>query len=171
MHRSFNNLSILESLDSFLKIGMTLIDFRIEGKTLSEKEKLNSSDDWFEISLLSNFKIFVGILLEPTALRRLRDKIIFWISILSTGFMKKELMSVSGRKLWNLFIENLIVDWIVLEMFMKCLLNALAMSSGLLNVVLFSITAEDTEFEVLLRYVSFLIRWRVFFKSLIFVWK
>ena len=45
MHRPFNNLSILESLDSFLKIGMTLIDFRIEGKTLSEKEKLNSSDD------------------------------------------------------------------------------------------------------------------------------
>ena len=71
-------------------MGMALLHFRIEGKTPSEKERLNSSDDWFEISSLSNFKIFVGILLGPTAFRGLRDKIIFLISILSTGFMKKD---------------------------------------------------------------------------------
>ena len=76
---------------------MTLLDFRIEGKTTWKKERLNSSDNWFEILLLSNFKVFVGILLGPTAFRGLRDKIIFWISVLSTNFMKKELMSISGN--------------------------------------------------------------------------
>ena len=77
---------------------MTLQDFRIEGKTPCEKERLNSSDNWFEILLLSNFKIFVGILLGPTAFRGLRDKLMFLISILSTSFMTKQLVSISGRK-------------------------------------------------------------------------
>ena len=125
---------------------MTLLDFRNEGKTPSEKERLNNSDNWFEISLLSNFKIFVGILLGPTAFRGLRDKKIFLISILSTGFMEKELTSISRRKSWNLFLENLIVDWIELEILIKYLLNALAMSLGLANVILFSATAGGTEF-------------------------
>ena len=50
-----------------------------------------------------------------------------------------------------LFLENLVVDWIELETFIKCLLNALATSLGLVNVILFLITAEGTEFEVLFR--------------------
>ena len=79
-------------------------------KTPSQKKRLKISDNWFEISLQSNIKTFVGILLGSTACRGLRDKIIFWISILSNGFMKKELMFVLGRKSWNLFLENLIVD-------------------------------------------------------------
>ena len=61
---------------------MTLLHFRIEGKTPCEKEtveQLNSSDNWFEISLLNSFKIFVGILLGPTAFSGLRVKIIFLI--------------------------------------------------------------------------------------------
>ena len=32
---------------------MTLLNFTIEGKTPSEKERLNSLDNWFEIVLLS----------------------------------------------------------------------------------------------------------------------
>ena len=111
------------------------------------------------------------MLLEPTAFSGLRDKIIFLISVLSTGFMKKELISISRKKSWNLFLENLIVDWIGLEIFLKYLLNALAMYLGLLHVILFSIKAEGTEFEVLFRDISFLIPFQVFFKSLIFVWK
>ena len=31
------------------KDGNDLLDFRVEGKIPSEKEKLNSSDHWFEI--------------------------------------------------------------------------------------------------------------------------
>ena len=69
--------------------------------------------------------------------------------------MKKELMSISGRKSLNLFLENLIVDWIVLEIFARYLLNALAMASGLVDEILFSITTEDREFEVLLRDLAF----------------
>ena len=111
---------------------MTLLDFRIAGKTPCKKQRFNSSDNWFEISILSNLKIFVGILLEPTTFRGLGDKIIFWISILSTGFVKKK--SKSGRKSWNLFLENLIVDSIDLEIYIKYLLNALAMSLDLVNV-------------------------------------
>ena len=111
------------------------------------------------------------MLLEPTAFSGLRDKIIFLISVLSTGFMKKELISISRKKSWNLFLENLIVDWIGLEIFLKYLLNALAMYLGLVHVILFSIKAEGTEFEVLYRDISFLIPFQVSFKSLIFVWK
>ena len=55
------------SSDSFLKMEMNLLDFKIKGKTTSEKERFNSSDNWFEIFLLSNFKIVDGILLGLTA--------------------------------------------------------------------------------------------------------
>ena len=48
----------------------------------------------------------------------------------------------------------------------KYLLNALAMSLGLVSVILFSVRAEGTEFEVLFRDNSFLILFQVFFKSL-----
>ena len=33
------------SSDSFLKMEMNLLDFKIKGKTTSEKERLNSSDN------------------------------------------------------------------------------------------------------------------------------
>ena len=122
---------------------MILLGFKIEGKTPSEKEILNSSVNWLEISLL-NFKIFVGIL---TGFRWLRHKMIFLISVLWTGFMKKEVMSISGRNLLNLFLENLIIDQMVLEIFTKYLLNTIRTSFSLVK---FAITVEGTEFEVLL---------------------
>ena len=49
------------------------------------------------------------------------------------------------------------LDWIVLEIFTKYLLNAVAMTSNLVNEILFSITVEGTEFEVLFRDITFLI--------------
>ena len=55
---------------------------RIEGKTESEIERLNSLVNLFEIQLLTYFKIFVGILLGPTTFRGLRDKVIFLNSVL-----------------------------------------------------------------------------------------
>ena len=45
------------------------------------------------------------------------------------------------------------------------------MSLGLVNLILFSVTTEDTEFQVLFRDISLLIPFQVFFKSLIFVQK
>ena len=49
------------------------------------------------------------------------------------------------------------LDWIVLEIFTKYLLNAVAMTSNLVNEILFSITVEGAEFEVLFRDITFLI--------------
>ena len=71
--------------------------------------------------------------------------------------MKKELVSKSRRKSSNLFLENLIVGWIELDIFIKYLLNIWAMYVGLLNVILFSTTAECAEFEVHFRDISFLV--------------
>lgn len=82
-------------LDSFLNIGMTLLDFKIQKKTPREKESQNISDNWSEELSLSNFKIFVESKLGQTAFRRLRSEIIIWISVLSNSFMKKRIMSIS----------------------------------------------------------------------------
>ena len=82
-----------------------LLGFKIEGKTPSEKEILNSSVNWLEISLL-NFKIFVEILSGLTGFRWLRHKMIFLISVLWTGFMKKEVMSKFDHRpngAWNIY--------------------------------------------------------------------
>ena len=46
-----------------------------QGKTPSEKERLNRSDTWLKILLLSNFKIFVTAISRPTAFKGSRDKI------------------------------------------------------------------------------------------------
>ena len=42
-------------------MGITLLHFRIDGKTPREKEWLNSSAYWFDRSLLNNFTISVEI--------------------------------------------------------------------------------------------------------------
>ena len=78
-------------------------------------------------------------------------------------FIRKEIIKCFSRKFdCRLNPEKL-------EIFIKYLLNALAMSSGLVNKILLSITAEVAELEVLLRDISFLIPFQVSFKSLIFV--
>ena len=56
--------------------------------------------------------------------------------------MKKKLISLSERKSWNLFLENLIEDWSMLEICIKYLLHALAIASGLVNEILFLKAAE-----------------------------
>ena len=59
----------------------------------------------------------------------------------------------------------------VLEIFAKYLLNLLAITSGLVNVILFSIKTEDTESEIIFIGFSFLMSFQVFFRSLVLVWK
>ena len=79
-------------------MGLTFLDFMTEGKLPRKKERLISSDNWTEISLLSNFKIFVGMLLGVTGFIGFRDKILFSLFILLSGFIKNELMSILERK-------------------------------------------------------------------------
>ena len=80
------------------------------GKHLPEKERLNNSANWVDISLLSSFKIFVGMLFGPIDLRGSRDKIMFLILVLSVGLMKKQFMLIWGRKSKNLFLEYFMED-------------------------------------------------------------
>ena len=47
-----------------------------------------------DVSLLNSFKIFVGILFGPIVFRVSRNKIMFLISVLSVGLMKKEFMLI-----------------------------------------------------------------------------
>ena len=54
-----------------------------------------------------------------------RDKIMFLISVLLAGLMKKEFMSIRGRKLKNLFLECFMEDWIPVATFENQFLNAM----------------------------------------------
>ena len=74
---------------------------------ISEKERLNNSENWFEISLLSNFKVFVRILLGPTDFReRIQRKnnilnlnFINWLYEKRTDvYIRKEMMKFVSRK-------------------------------------------------------------------------
>lgn len=78
---------------------------------------------------------------KQAAFRGLREKMDFWTFALSTGFIEKELMSILGRKLINLVLN---VDWMVLKIYIKYLLNALAISAGLVYVILLLIPVEET---------------------------
>ena len=51
---------------------------------------LNRSVNWVEISFLSNFNIFIGMLLGPTDLLEGSEYIMFCISDLLLGLRKKE---------------------------------------------------------------------------------
>lgn len=98
-------------------------------KKKKKRKRLNCLNNQFEILLLSNFKVFVGMLLGKTTLRDLRVKIIFWISVFLIGFIKNELISLSVREYDR--------KKFLLELFMKYSLNACAMYSDLADVVLF----------------------------------
>lgn len=54
----------------------------------------------------------------------------------------------------------------MLETFIKRLLNALAISSELVNVILLPITTKENDFKSPFRDIRFLISFQVFFKSL-----
>ena len=88
--------------------GITLLDCSIGENTPRKKERLNSSLNWFDILLLSNFNIFVGIPLATIAFQVFRDEIILLISASSADLIKKELMSILERNSWNFFLGNLI---------------------------------------------------------------
>ena len=58
--------------------------------TTEEKEILNVSDRWVNMSFLSNLSISVGILLGSTGLLELNEDMIFSISVLSVGLKKRK---------------------------------------------------------------------------------
>ena len=92
-------------MESFLCTGITLAVFSIEGKTPEEKEILNISDSWLEMSFLSNFNILVGILLGPTDLLESNEDMVFSISVLSVGLIKKEVLDIFLRIQKNVYVK------------------------------------------------------------------
>ena len=88
----------------------TLAVFNIEEKTLEEKEILDISDSWLEMSFLSNFNTFIGILLGPTNLLESNEDMISSISDLSVGLIKKETLDLFSRKLEKCLCENEILS-------------------------------------------------------------
>ena len=95
-------------------MGMTLAVFSIEEKMPEEKETLNISDSWLEMSFLSNFNILVGILLGPTDLLESNEDMTFSISVLSVGLTKKEILDLFLRKSEKCLCENEILSFVLL---------------------------------------------------------
>ena len=71
--------------------------------------------------------------------------------MLSTGLMEKEVMDLEG-----------IHDSMVLEIITKYSFNALAISCGLVNVILLSLRTGGTGFKDLFTDIRFLISFKVF---------
>ena len=92
---------------------MTLAVFSIEGKTSEEKEILNNSDSWLEISFLSNFIILVGMLLGLADLSESNQDMTFSITVLSVGLTKKEILDLFLRKSGKCLCENEILSLVL----------------------------------------------------------
>ena len=101
-------------MESFLCTGITLAIFSIEGKTPEDKEILNISGSWLEMSFLSNFNTLVGILLGPTDLLESNEDMIFSISDLSVAFTKKKILDLFLRKSEKCLCENEILSFALL---------------------------------------------------------
>ena len=87
--------------------------FSIEGETPEEKEILNISDSWLEMSSLSNFNILVGILFGPTDLLESNEDMTSSISVLSVRFTKKEILDLFFRKSEKCLCENEILSFVL----------------------------------------------------------
>ena len=57
------------------------------------------------MSFLSNFNILVGILLGPTDLLESNEDMVFSISVLSVGLIKKEALDIFLRIQKNVYVK------------------------------------------------------------------
>ena len=57
------------------------------------------------MSFLSNFNILVGILLGPTDLLESNEDMVFSISVLSVGLIKKEALDIYLRIQKNVYVK------------------------------------------------------------------
>ena len=67
------------------------------------------------MSFLSNFNILIGILLGQTDLLESNEDIIFSISVLSVGLIKKEVLDLFLRKSKKYLCENEILSFVLPE--------------------------------------------------------
>lgn len=85
----------------------------------------------------------------------MRDNVILLISLLPTGMMEKELISVLGKNFMEFFSREF--DWGLNGAWniYKILVECSAIFWGLVNVILFSITTKRTEFKDLFNNFKF----------------
>ena len=65
------------------------------------------------MSFLSNFNILIGILLGPTDLLESNEDMIFSISVLSVGLIKKEVLDLFLRKSEKCLCESEILSFVL----------------------------------------------------------
>ena len=136
-----------------------------------EKERLKSSVNWDETSLINNLRILVGTLFGPIAFKRLRHNITFLTSVSSVGLRKKEFILIGERKSWKLFFEYLIEDWMSVAKFTKYLLKALAGSCRSVKLRPLSKILDGATLGNSFKEVRFYIPFHVLFESFRLFWK
>ena len=98
-----------------------MLVFKITEKESLERERLNKTANWTDISFFINFKIFIGILLGSEVFWEERAEIIELIVFLSVGERKKSLYSIKGIIYeipwrvfdWGLYIQSHLWEIIV----------------------------------------------------------
>ena len=140
-------------------------------KNSREKERLKSSVNWDETSLINNLRILVGIVFGPIVFKRLRHNIIFLTSASSVGLRKKEFILIVGRKSWKLFFEYLIEDWMPVATFTKRLLKALAIYCSSVKLWRLSKILDGATLGNSFKEIRCFIPFHLLFKSFRLFWK
>ena len=81
--------------------GITLAIFSMDGNTPDEKDRLNMSASWVEMSFFNTFKILVGSLFEPVDLSLFSEDIINFTSCACVGVMNNDSALGWWGKSWN----------------------------------------------------------------------
>ena len=129
------------------------------------------SVNWDQTSLINKLRILVGMLFGLVVLEGLRDSIIFFTSISSVRLRKKEFILRWGRKLWTLFFEYLIGDWMSVATFTEYLLKALAISCGSVKHWPLSIILDGATLGNCFKEIRFFLPFHLLFKSFVLFWK
>ena len=85
------------------------VGISMDGNTPDEKDRLNMSARWVEISFFNSFKILVGRLFGPVELSLFSEDIIKFTSCASVGVINNDSSLGWWRKCWNRLFENLIL--------------------------------------------------------------
>ena len=89
--------------------GITLAIFSMDGNTPDEKDRLNMSARWAEMSFFNSVKIVVGRLLGPVDLSLFSQDIIKFTSCVSVSVMSNDAALGWWRKSWKDLLENLLL--------------------------------------------------------------
>ena len=92
----------------FFQIGVTLLVFKIAEKESLDREILNKTNNWTDISFFINFKTFIGLVLGSEDFWEQRAEIIELIAFLSVGERKK--VYIQWREEFMKFLEEYLIE-------------------------------------------------------------